>query len=241
MKKTSWQYLRPARRHCLRKQRNDMTNDLTLKTFTVNFIEENCYVLSDATREAVIVDCGAFFPEEQAAIRQYVEEQQLDVRHLLCTHGHFDHVFGVQFIHDTYGILPEMCVDEVDTYRHSGEQMRQFLHRDLPLSLPEPGTTFTEGDVITFGTHTLRIIATPGHTPGGVCFYCPEAGILLSGDSLFRREIGRCDLPGGSEPTLVKALKDKIVNALPADTTVYSGHGPATTVGEERQENYYLQ
>ena len=82
-----------------------MTNNLTLKTFTVNFIEENCYVLSDATREAVIVDCGAFFPEEQ----------QLDVRHLLCTHGHFDHVFGVQFIHDTYGILPEMCVDEVDT------------------------------------------------------------------------------------------------------------------------------
>ncbi len=212
---------------------------LTLKTFPVNFIEENCYVLSDESGEAVIIDCGAFFPEEKDEIRNYIAQNKLIPRHHLCTHGHFDHIFGAQFLAETYGIQPKLCADEVEIYEMADEQMRQFLHRALPLTLPKAGATFTDGESITFGSHTLRVIATPGHTPGGCCFYCEEEGILLSGDSLFRCSIGRCDLPGGNGETLVSSLKQRILT-LPDNVKVYPGHGPSTTIAEEKTNNPYL-
>ncbi len=213
---------------------------LTIKRFTVNLIEENCYILSDETREAVIIDCGALFPAEQETLRAYITEGKLTPRHLLCTHGHFDHVFGAQFVADTYGLQPEICADDLDTYAGSREQMRLFIRQDIPFSLPAPGPALHDGDTIAFGSHTLRVIATPGHTPGGVCFYCAEENALISGDSLFRHEIGRCDLPGGDERALVSALKRRLL-VLPGQTKVYPGHGPATTIAEERAANPYLQ
>lgn len=212
---------------------------LTIQRFQVNFIEENCYVVSDDTREAVIIDCGAFFPEEHKAIAAYVSEQHLTLRHLLCTHGHFDHVFGAQFVADTYGLNPEMCHLEVSTYQQAKTQMAAFLHRDFPLSLPPVGNTFKENDVITFGHHQLRVIETPGHTPGGVCFYDETEQVLFSGDSLFRYSIGRCDLPGGDETQLVRALREKVL-ALPENVKVLPGHGEATTIGEEKMYNRML-
>lgn len=213
-----------------------MTN---LHCFTVNFIEENCYVLSDDTREAVIVDCGALLPGERENIAKYVRQEGLTLRHHLLTHGHFDHIFGAQYVADTFGLHPEMCREELPCYEQAAWQMRALLHRDLPLELPPAGRLLNDGDEVDFGTHTLRIIATPGHTAGGVCYYCEAERLLLSGDSLFRREIGRCDLAGGNEPQLISALKNRILT-LPDDTTVWPGHGPATTVGEERRSNPYL-
>ncbi len=212
---------------------------LTLKTFPVNFIEENCYVLSDESGEAVIIDCGAFFPEEKDEIRNYLAQNKLTPKHHICTHGHFDHVFGAQFLAEAYGILPELCKDEVKNYEMADEQMRTFLHRALPLTLPEVGRTFADGNSITFGNHRLKVITTPGHTPGGCCFYCEEEGILLSGDSLFRGSIGRCDLPGGNEVVLVSSLRQRILT-LPDEVKVYPGHGPHTTIAEERTSNPYL-
>jgi len=212
---------------------------INIQRFTVNFIEENCYVLSDDTHEAVIVDCGANAAAEQDAIRTYIESHALKPRHLLCTHGHFDHIFGAQFVADTYGLLPELSTAERTTYEQAAEQMKLFLHRSLPLALPAIGRTFSESDEICFGTHRLSIIATPGHTPGGVCFYCAEEKILLSGDSLFRYSIGRCDLPGGSEQSLIAALRERVLT-LPDDVRVFPGHGAATTIGEERTANPYL-
>lgn len=212
---------------------------LNIQHFKVNFIEENCYVVSDETREAVIIDCGAFFPEEKAAISSYLAENKLVLRHLLCTHGHFDHIFGAQFVCDTYHLQPEMCADEVPTYLQAAEQMRMFLHRDFPLTLPSVGNTFKDGDLITFGNHQLRVIETPGHTPGGVCFYCEAEKLIFSGDSLFCHEIGRCDLPGGNEAQLIRVLKEKILS-LPSDVKVLPGHGVATTIGEEKRANRYL-
>lgn len=213
---------------------------LNIKCFPVNFIEENCYVVSDETRQCVIIDCGAFFPEERKAIAGYIEAEELLPVHLLQTHGHFDHVFGAQFIHDQYGLAPEMSAQETATYVQAAEQMRAFLHRDFPLSLPPVGHAFAEGESVAFGSHSLSVIATPGHTPGGVCYYCAAERVLFSGDSLFRREIGRCDLPGGNEAQLIGALKSRVLT-LPDDTAVLPGHGEATTVGEERRENRYLR
>lgn len=213
---------------------------LHIQRFIVNMIEENCYVLSDETGEAVIIDCGAFFPEEKESIRRYIEQNSLRPKRLLNTHGHFDHVFGAAFVHDTYGLLPEMLTAEAATYAAAAGQMRMFLHRDLPLATPPAGPAFNDGDLLTFGSHTLRAIATPGHTPGGVCFYCEDEGCLFSGDSLFRHAIGRTDLPGGSEAALVGSLRARVLT-LPDDVRVFPGHGDETTIGEERRANFYLQ
>lgn len=217
-----------------------LMSTLNYKTFTVNFIEENCYLLWDESREAVIVDCGAFLPAECEQIRAFVAENDLTVKHLLNTHAHFDHLFGAQFCSDTWGVLPEISADEVETYHQAVQQMQAFLHRAFPLQLPPLGKTFSEGETIRFGTHELRVIATPGHTPGGVCFYCEAEGLLLTGDSLFRCSIGRCDLPGGDACSLVTALSEKILT-LPEDVKVLPGHGPSTTIGYERMNNMMLR
>lgn len=215
-------------------------NMIEIKPFTCNFIEENCYVVSDESGEAVIIDCGAFFPEDKTRISDYIAEKALKpVRHL-CTHGHFDHVFGAQYCADTFGLSPELSAAEQTTYAAAADQMRAFLHRDFPLSLPTAATPFNDGDTLSFGTHSLRVIATPGHTPGGVCFYCEAEGVLFSGDSLFCREVGRTDLPGGDEANLISALQ-RLVTTLPESVKVYPGHGPATTIGDERLFNRYIR
>lgn len=213
---------------------------MTIQRFICNFIEENCYIVSDDHGQAAIIDCGAYFPEEKQAIARYVSDNDLTIVENLYTHGHFDHVFGADFVHTTYGLLPRLSADEQATYAAAAEQMRMFLHRDFPLLLPTPGAPFAEGDVIAVGTLRLRVIATPGHTPGGVCFYEESEGVLLSGDSLFDGEIGRCDLPGGDEDTLVSVLQRKVLT-LPEDVTVLPGHGDATTVGREKRYNRHLR
>jgi len=212
---------------------------LQIERFVVNMIEENCYFLYDESGEAVIVDCGAWRPEEKEAMAAFVREKGLRPRYLLNTHCHFDHVFGDAFVQETYGLLPRMHRAEVPVYEGVQEQMQLFLHRHLSVSLPPAGELFGEGDILRFGHHALQVIHTPGHTPGGVCFYCEEEKVLLSGDSLFRREIGRCDLPGGDYAALIASLRDKVLT-LPADVRVLPGHGEATTVGEERLYNRYL-
>lgn len=213
---------------------------LNIQCFEVNMLGENCYLLWDETREAVIVDCGAFFDEEKTAISAFIAENELNICHLLNTHGHFDHIFGNAFVVDTYGVQPELAWDETDTYLAAAEQMRMFMHREMPLTVPPIGRSLMEGDDITFGSHKLQVIATPGHTPGGICFYCAEEGVLLSGDSLFRQSIGRCDLPGSDERALLTALREKILT-LPNEVVVYPGHGPHTTVKFEKENNYYIK
>lgn len=219
-----------------------MTTDygtLHVKCFVCNMVEENTYLLWDDTREAVIVDCGAFYDREKQDLAAFIESEGLVLKHLLNTHGHFDHIFGNQFVYEEYGLLPELSWDETDTYLVAAEQMRMFMHREIPLDVPPVGNTFVENDEVTFGTHRLKVIATPGHTAGGICFYCEEEGVLLSGDSLFKGCIGRCDLPGGNEQLLVNGLKEKVLT-LPQMVVVLPGHGPSTTVLREKQGNPYL-
>lgn len=202
-------------------------------------IEENCYLLYDETGEAALIDCGAFYPEEHKAIADFLANRNLKLTHLFNTHGHFDHLFGAYKVYEDYGVKVELCEDERPVYEQAVAQMRQFMHREIPLQLPPVGRYFKDGDELAVGGMTLKVIATPGHTPGGVCLYAEKEGVLFSGDSLFRREIGRCDLPGGSEVQLITALRTRIL-ALPDEVQVLPGHGEATTVGEERQHNPYL-
>lgn len=212
---------------------------LHIEQFTVNMVAENCYILWDDTLEAAVIDCGAFFPEEKEAISRFVSGKGLTVKLLLNTHGHFDHVFGADFIHSQYGVGISLCEAEEDTYDKAAEQMRQFVGQALPLTPAPKAAFFKDGDTLRFGATELRVIATPGHTPGGVCFYDEADKALFSGDSLFRHAIGRCDLPGGDHASLVDALQKRVLT-LPGDVRVFPGHGGETTIEEERTSNPYL-
>jgi len=213
---------------------------LQLQRFVVNMVEENTYVVWDASGEAVIVDPGMLYPEEQRAVADFIKEKGLSIKHILLTHGHFDHVFGTQFLYEHFGVKPELHAADAELYAKPEEQLALFLHRKLAANVAPLGPALADGQEIRFGGHALRVIATPGHTPGGVCFYCESEGLLLSGDSLFRGAIGRCDLPGGNELSLVESLKARVLT-LPDETLVCPGHGGTTHVGDERQTNFYLR
>ncbi len=204
-------------------------------------LQENCYLLWDeTTHEAALIDCGAFRDEEKRAISDYIRDNNLTLTHLFNTHAHFDHLFGAEYIYKEYGVGVELSEAERETYAAARKQMVSLLRVDLPLETPPVARYFNEGDTLTVGGVSLTVIATPGHTPGGVCFYAEKEGVLFSGDSLFRRQIGRCDFPGGSEVSLIQSLRTKVL-ALPDQVQVLPGHGEPTTVGDERALNAYLQ
>lgn len=217
---------------------------MKIQLFTVNPIEENAYIVSDEGGEAAIIDCGCFSESEWARMKQYVEENCLHVTHLLNTHLHFDHTLGNRFVLRDYGLKTEASPADYYLYEGMHEQMALFLGEritnkfDLSFA-KELGTPLHDGGIITLGNTTLDIIATPGHTPGGVCFYNENEGVLFSGDSLFMGSVGRTDLQGGDYAALVKSLMNRILT-LPPQTVVYTGHGPSTTIEHELNNNPYL-
>ena len=170
---------------------------LKIETFVVNMIQENCYIVSDETHETVIIDCGAFYDNDKERIKAYIEKNKLVPVHSIFTHGHFDHIIGSKFLFDTYGIKPEISAKDTDLYYDCEKQLNDFVGLNINLQLPNINKIIDDKYKIKFGTHTLSVISTPGHTPGGVSFYCKEENVLFSGDSLFYCSVGRTDLPGG--------------------------------------------
>lgn len=213
---------------------------ITVKRFTCNVLAENCYVVSDESHEAVIIDCGVMYQEEGIAITQYIRDNGLHPLHLLCTHGHFDHCMGNGLIYREFGLKPEAHTGDQFLMETMQQQTTDILGVALPMEVPPVGRYLTDKDAITFGSHTLRILHTPGHTPGGVTYYCKEEGIAFSGDTLFRMSIGRTDFKGGSYEQIVHSLQ-KVLAVLPPDTKVYPGHGPETTIADEIRYNPYMK
>lgn len=212
---------------------------LNVKCFVCNMLQENCYVVSDETAEAVIIDCGAYYDSERRAVVAYIEDQHLRPRHLLCTHGHFDHCFGNDTIWRQYGLKPEVAAED-EWLMDIKQQVSAMLGTDYSSDVPPVGRLLAGGDVITFGTHTLNALPTPGHTPGGLSFYCAEERVLFTGDTLFHQSVGRTDFERSSWQQLQDSLCN-VIARLPADTTVYPGHGPGTTIGVELRMNPYLR
>lgn len=201
-------------------------------------------MVSDDTQEAAIIDCGCFTEEEWQTVKHYLEQNGLKPTLLLNTHLHFDHALGNRFAVRDYHLKAAASIGDYGIYSKMAEQVTVFLGVAFAKQL---GTGFTaqltpplnDGDTIRLGNHKLEVIATPGHTPGGLCFYCEEEKVLFAGDSLFMGSIGRTDLPGGNYRSLIEALTGRILT-LPAETTVYTGHGPSTTISYESQFNPYL-
>lgn len=208
------------------------------KCFPVNPLEENCYVLHDETMQGVIIDCGAMSPRQQQEIADYIDSMGIQLQYVLQTHMHFDHIFGLPFLHQRYGLGPWCHAMDLHTYEQASSMAESLFHRPLGIEMVAVEGFLDDGQEITFGNTTLRVIHTPGHTPGGVCFYCESAGHLFSGDTLFAGSIGRSDFPGGSFRQEIESITNRILT-LPPETIVHPGHGPSTTVGDE-QNNPYL-
>lgn len=211
---------------------------LTIQRFECNMLQENCYIISDETKECVICDCGAYYPAERADIVDYIRDNGLTPVHLLSTHGHIDHNFGNNTIFDEFGLKPEVHKEDQHLMDMLAEQAETLVGITLDYAMPPVGKYFGDGDEITFGSHRLKVIETPGHSKGSVFFYCPEEAIALSGDTLFRNSIGRTDYLGGSMFQIIQSLR--MICQLPDNTVVYPGHGPQTTIGTELSSNPYL-
>lgn len=217
---------------------------MEIKTFTVNPLGVNCYVISHAG-EAAIIDCGCFTEKEWMTIKTYFEQEKLQLKYVLQTHGHFDHTYGLQYVKRDFGLSPWLHAQEVETYNNAADMAYQFIGVRLPVELPAIAGTFVHGDKFSLGNEsqgtatTLEVLHTPGHTPGGVCFHCAAEGILFSGDTLFQGSLGRADLPGGDMLTEIDSIMKQLFT-LPDDTRVLPGHGPETTIGHERKYNPYF-
>ena len=199
---------------------------------------ENTYVIADDDLNAIIIDPGMYHPEENAQFFEFINSHQLKPCRLLLTHAHLDHVFGVNWINKTYGLTPEIHFDDQIVYdsavivaKQYGLNMNQLVPSNISL---------IHNQVFKFGGSEFRIIHTPGHSPGSVCFRNDNEGYVISGDVLFQGSIGRTDLPGGDFNVLIRSINEHIIN-LAEDTIVYSGHGPVTTVGQEKISNPFLQ
>ena len=213
---------------------------ITIKTFEVNPFPVNCYVISDESNECCIIDCGCFYEQEWNRIQRYITEKGLTPVHLLNTHMHFDHIMGNGFAARDYKLCTEGSYADYDLYTNPKRQLSEFMItlNDAPL-LPPMGRTLNGGDCIHFGSHTMTVLATPGHSKGGLCYYIAEEDILFSGDTLFCGTIGRTDLSGGDFHEIIRSITEQLLT-LPANTRVFPGHGPQTTIGTESASNAYL-
>lgn len=211
---------------------------LRIQTFEVNPLHENCYVINDETKECVIIDCGALTETEQNAVIAYINEEGLKPIHNLGTHGHLDHHFGDAAILSAFNLQPEVAEGDKVLMQHPREAALQMLGMDLNIDLPAGNLKLTENEEVKFGSHTFKIIRTPGHSPGSVSFYCAEENVLFTGDTLFKGSIGRTDFLGGSMFQIISSLRE--LAQLPDKTIVYPGHGPQTSIGFELAHNPYM-
>lgn len=210
---------------------------LKVSSFVFSPIQENTYVLHNELNECLVVDPGCYFPEEQDELKAFITQSSLKPRMLLNTHCHLDHVFGNKFVAETWGLTLQLHEKEkplLDYAPTSG------LVYNMPfVNYSGEYIYLKEGDIIRLGSDELKVIEAPGHSPGHICFYCEKQHFIISGDVLFQRSIGRTDLPGGNHEQLLKNIREKLF-VLPEETIVYSGHGPATTIGDEKNYNPFF-
>ena len=212
---------------------------LSVKKFVVNMFGENTFlVFNSASKEAAIIDAGMLYEEDWRSFSDFVTKEGLTVKYLLNTHLHIDHLFGVNEAIRRYGVgLSASLADEFLAERVAQQAAMFGITR--PMAEVTIANPLNDGDEIRLGSETLKVIATPGHSLGGICFYNESNNMLFSGDTLFQGGIGRTDLPGGNYATLIHSITDRLLT-LPDNTTVFPGHGPSTTIATERHHNPFL-
>ena len=211
------------------------------KTFYCNALYENCHAVS-AEGTCVLIDPGFDGPDELSGLYDYLRSGNLTPAAILLTHAHPDHIVSAGVLQRKYGIPVYMSAAEEAVLAANG-RLAAIFGTELPPIDPFDYTPVADGDTLQFGPAAglcFRAIATPGHTPGGICWYDEADGLLFSGDTLFAGTIGRTDLPLGEYDDLIRSVMEKIM-ILPGETEVYPGHGPSTGISEERTCNPFLQ
>lgn len=208
-----------------------------VKKFTFNPFQENTYILH-AEGEGIIVDPGCGDKDEQRELESWLEKNEVRPSRILLTHAHVDHVMGCAWLKRRYGLLPEVHRNDLFILENAQVSGAMFGVDCEPV--PAPKRFIEEGEIVQLGNEHLDVLFVPGHAPGHIAFYSPSEKFILSGDVLFHRSIGRTDLPGGDMETLLESIRTKLY-PLGDDITVYSGHGPETTIGEERRMNPFVK
>lgn len=208
-----------------------------IKSFIFNDLMERSYLIWDETGECVIVDPGFSDKYQKESLIGFIQTNGLTPVKVLLTHGHFDHTLGLRETVRIYHIPVMMHPDDRETLENVG-YFRMLFGADIPDTYTQT-TDIHDGDTIEFGNSVFEVIATPGHTPGGVCYLDRKNRILLSGDTLFAGSIGRTDHPAGDYDKLMESIFTKLM-VLDGDINVYPGHGHDTTIADERMKNPFL-
>lgn len=217
--------------------------EIKIGRMVLGVCQTNCYFLyREGEKECIVVD-----PADQGAgIYNTLLKNGFRVAAILLTHGHFDHIWGLDALRDAVNAAAEAeGLEPVKVYAHEAEkELLKDARKNVSEQAGRPCVTYADKyvkdqDEITAGGMTCQVIGTPGHTAGGCCYYFAEAGFLLAGDTLFAESVGRTDFPTGSMGTLVRSVKERLF-VLPDDTKVYPGHGESTTIGHEKEYNPFL-
>ena len=205
---------------------------MVLIQLCVGPLQVNCYIIADEkTKEAMVIDPG----DDAGDILRVINEKGFNVRYLVLTHAHFDHTGANKALKEATGAELLMHPDDKQLLESAANQGSMFGMQSA--ASPPADRYVTHGDVITAGGVSLKVLHTPGHSPGGICLL--GQGMVFTGDALFAGSIGRTDLPGGDFHALIRSIQQNLMT-LPDETKVYSGHGPSSTIGIERSENPFL-
>ncbi len=211
---------------------------IAIHSFCFCPFQENTYILSDDTKACIVIDPGCYDDRELNELTEYIHSRGLIPTHLLNTHCHIDHVFGNKFVADQYKL--DLSIHRKDLTTLGSLMQVAAIYQLNAEPSPQPTHFLDEGDRVQFGDSVLDIVFTPGHSPGSICFISHAQKFVIGGDVLFRESIGRTDLPGGKHADLINSIRQKLFT-LGDDYTVYSGHGPATTIGHEKKHNPFLK
>ena len=211
---------------------------MKIKSFAFNPFQENTFVVYDETKECIIIDPGCYTEKERTELRRFITREELKPVKLINTHCHIDHVLGNKFASELWNLELYMHKEDLPLLENAGNIGKMYGLEDYEGS-PYPKHFLAQDDTLTFGKSSFKILFTPGHAPGHICLYSKENNLLIVGDVIFQRSIGRTDLPGGDHSTLINSIITQLL-PLPEETTVYCGHGPSTTIGKEKIGNPFL-
>lgn len=212
---------------------------MKVETIPVNPFEMNCYIYYDEnSQEGVIIDPAAYSDSEKEIISDFLNGKKIKIKYILNTHGHIDHILGNHWAKETFNVPVLIHKSDLSLLNHSAEQGKMFgmLFQDPP----QPDRFIDEGDIIEISGASLKVIYTPGHSPGGVCFIDEKEKVMFVGDTIFKNSIGRTDLWEGDMDLLMDSINNKILH-FEDDFKIYPGHYDATTIGEERENNPFLK
>ena len=211
---------------------------MQIKQFTFNPFQENTFIIYAENKEAIIIDPGFYEKSEQDIFFDFINKNKLNPTVLLNTHAHIDHVLGNNLVVSEFKIPYHLHALDLPVL----ESVKNYAHLygfQSYLESPSPTNYLEEGKSIFLNNKEIKVLHTPGHSPGHVVFYLPEDNMVINGDVLFKGSFGRVDLPGGDLETLKKSIHE-VMFSLPEETLVYCGHGPETTIGQEKRSNYIL-